>query len=114
SGNFGRNLAGLFDNVTNDRHMGVFGGNAGVSKIRQATFYHALSDHTRAAAAELGWHRAEAQAAIWTFTKTLRNLFASDKSLTPENTLFEKDLFGSKYRPEVMETYAQDFSDIMR
>lgn len=108
-GNFARNLQGNLDHVTNDSWMGVFS-NAKENIIPRPQMYHALAVRTREAANELGWKPAEAQAAVWVFTKTLAEMSGwkgSTKSIHPVDKLPE-------LTPEKMSTYAQDFADIMR
>ena len=67
---FARNLRGWLDSVTNDGWMSLFAG-LDPREISSAHSYHPLSIATRAAADELGWEPAEAQAAIWSFTQAL-------------------------------------------
>jgi hypothetical protein len=67
---FARNLRGYLDSVTNDGWMSLFAG-LDPREISSAHSYHPLSIATRAAADELGWEPAEAQAAIWSFTQAL-------------------------------------------
>jgi hypothetical protein len=67
---FERNLRGWLDYSTNDGWMALFGG-VDPAAISKASSYHPLSVATRAAAKELGWETAEAQAAIWSFTQAL-------------------------------------------
>ncbi len=67
---FARNLRGWLGAVTNDGWMSLFAG-LDPREISSAHSYHPLSIATRAAAEELGWEPAEAQAAIWSFTQAL-------------------------------------------
>jgi len=67
---FARNLRGWLGAVTNDGWMSLFAG-LDPKEIESAHSYHPLSIATRAAAEELGWEPAEAQAAIWSFTQAL-------------------------------------------
>jgi hypothetical protein len=67
---FARNLRGYLDSVTNDGWMSLFAG-LDPREISSAHSYHPLSVATRAAAEELGWSPAEAQASIWSFTQAL-------------------------------------------
>jgi hypothetical protein len=67
---FARNLRGWLDSATNDGWMSLFAG-VDPKDIARPESYHPLSIATRAAAKELGWETAEAQAAIWSFTQAL-------------------------------------------
>ena len=67
---FARNLKGWLNSVTNDGWMALFAG-LDPTVIGKPDSYHPLSVAVRAAAAELGWEPAEAQAAIWSFTQAL-------------------------------------------
>jgi hypothetical protein len=67
---FANNLQGYLNHVTSDGWQALFGG-LDAKAIAKPTSYHPLSVVTRAAAQALGWEPAEAQAAIWAFTKTL-------------------------------------------
>src|SRR5208283_5637584 len=95
--------------VTNDSWMGVFGG-VEEKNIPTPPFYHAMALRTRLAAQELGWEPEQAQAAIWNFVKSLAELSgwkaAGGKYYSPVVML-------AHLTPEHMDTYAQDFSDIM-
>lgn len=66
---FAKNLSGYLNHVTNDGWQALFGG-LDAKAISKPTSYHPLAVVTRAAAEALGWEPAEAQAAIWAFTKT--------------------------------------------
>jgi len=90
---FNDNLKGYLDRGTHDGWMGLFGGVESLSKLQNASTYHALSTVTRAAADELGWKTAEAQAAIWSFTQCLKE--------TGETS------------PEAVRQYSEDYADIM-
>lgn len=96
---FQRNLSGWLKAVTNDGWMGMFAG-LDPRELSDPTSYHPLSVATRAAAKELGWEPAEAQAAIWAFTQAFTNL--TDSGKMPESIT-----------PEVIRMYSQDFADIM-
>lgn len=79
---FAANLVGEYDRVTNDTWQAQFFGiEAGGLKGAR---YLALSAATRRAAAKLGWSPAEAQAAIWTFTRTLKGLMRKPKPGEPD------------------------------
>src|SRR6202795_293322 len=67
---FEKNLKGWLNHVTNDGWMSLFAG-LDASKISDASLYHPMSVAARAAAENLGWEPAEAQAAIWSFTQSL-------------------------------------------
>jgi len=88
---FAKNLKGFMDAVTNDGWQAAFADASTV--IGKSHSYHPLSVLTRAAAKELGWEPAEAQAAIWAFTKTLTE--HGEKS------------------PERVRDYSEDFADLM-
>lgn len=66
---FAKNLNGYLNHVTNDGWQALFGG-LDAKEISRANSYHPLAVVTREAAKALGWEPAEAQAAIWAFTKT--------------------------------------------
>lgn len=107
-GNFAQNLKGMMSHVTNDTWMGVFGG---IDKgIDRPQFYHAMSLRVRQAANELGWHPAEAQAAIWVFTKTLAEMSGWKAA---GGTYYRPADMLDRLTPEKMSGYAQDFADIM-
>jgi hypothetical protein len=90
---FGDNLNGDLDRGTHDGWMALFNG-LDAKKIAKAPVYHAVSAVTRAAAKELGWQHAEAQAAIWAFTKVFTEKGETD--------------------PKIIRQYSEDFRDIMR
>src|SRR5208282_5431181 len=92
---FRDNLMGMLQRVTNDGWMALFAG-LDARDISSAHSYHPISVMTRAAAEELGWEPAEAQAAIWAFIKTLT----------------EKGVEASE-DPKQMRQYSEDFADIM-
>lgn len=85
----------MLDRVTNDGWMALFAG-LDAKDISKAHSYHPLSVMTRAAAEELGWEPAEAQAAIWAFIKTLT----------------EKGVDASE-DPHEMRQHSEDFADII-
>lgn len=89
---FSKNLKEWLSPVTNDGWMALFGGMK-ASVLQRPTGYHPLSVMTRAAAEELGWEPAEAQAAIWAFTKAFTEHGETD--------------------PGVIRQYSEDFADIM-
>ena len=90
---FGDNLSGKLDRVTNDGWMALFNG-LDAKQMPKANAYHAVSAVTRAAADALGWKPAEAQAAIWAFTKIFTEKGETD--------------------PSIIRKYSEDFADIMR
>ena len=92
---FRDNLTGMLDRVTNDGWMALFSG-LDAKDVSSAHSYHPISVMTRAAAEELGWKPAEAQAAIWAFIKTLT----------------EKGVDASE-DPHEMRRYSEDFADII-
>lgn len=89
---FAKNLQGYLNHVTNDGWQGLFGG-LDAKELYKPTSYHPLSVVTRAAADALGWDPAEAQAAIWAFTKTFTEKGETD--------------------PKIIRRYSEDFADIM-
>lgn len=89
---FGDNLNGDLDRATNDGWMALFNG-LDAKHMSKASVYHAVSAVTRAAAKELGWETAEAQAAIWAFTKVFTEKGETD--------------------PVIVRKYSEDFADIM-
>lgn len=89
---FAANLKGLLNYVTNDGWMALFGESKSKG-LGKPSNYHPLSVMARAAAEELNWSPAEAQAAIWAFTKTFTEHGVSD--------------------PEQIRQYSEDFADIM-
>lgn len=89
---FGDNLNGDLDRATNDGWMGLFNG-LDAKGLSKANVYHAVSAVTRAAAKALGWETAEAQAAIWAFTKVFTEKGETD--------------------PVIVRKYSEDFADIM-
>lgn len=89
---FSKNLKEWLKPVTNDGWMALFGG-MNAKELQRPTSYHPLSVMTRAAAEELGWEPAEAQAAIWAFTKAFTEHGETD--------------------PGVIRQYSEDFADIM-
>jgi hypothetical protein len=89
---FAKNLQGWLNHVTNDSWMGLFGG-IDKSALSKPENYHPLSVATRAAAQELGWEPAEAQAAIWSFTQALTERGEED--------------------PEIIRQYSEDFKDLL-
>jgi hypothetical protein len=93
---FRDNLTGMLHRVTNDGWMALFSG-LDANDIYSAHSYHPISVMTRAAAKELGWEPAEAQAAIWAFIKTLT----------------EKGVEASE-DPHEMRRYSEDFADIIQ
>jgi len=90
---FAANLNGMLDKVTNDGWMALFSG-LKATDIQTAGGYHPISVMTRAAADELGWEPAEAQAAVWAFIKTLTEKGEED--------------------PHAIRNYSEDFADILR
>jgi len=72
--------------------MGLFGG-IDKSALSKPENYHPLSVATRAAAENLGWEPAEAQAAIWSFTQALTEKGEED--------------------PELIRQYSEDFKDLL-
>jgi hypothetical protein len=98
SPSFDKNLQGWLDYATNDCWMGLFGG-VSETALSNPTSYHPLSVAIRAAADELtkegmgDWKTAEAQAAIWTFTKVFQETGETD--------------------PAIVRQMSQDFVDIM-
>jgi hypothetical protein len=93
---FRDNLLGFMNLVTNDGWMAAFAG-IEAKDISKAHSYHPISVMVRAAADELGWEPAEAQAAVWAFIKTLT----------------EKGK-GAAEDPYEMRQYSEDFADILR
>ncbi len=93
---FRDNLTGMLNRVTNDGWMALFSGLDG-NDISSPHSYHPISVMTRAAAKELGWEPAEAQAAVWAFIKTLT----------------EKGVQASE-DPYEMRQYSEDFADIIQ
>jgi hypothetical protein len=89
---FGKNLNGYLNFSTNDGWQALFGG-LDEKKVSSPSSYHPLSIMTRAAADALGWEPAEAQAAIWSFTQSLK----------------EK----GEVNPHEVRAYSEDFADIM-
>ena len=89
---FAKNLNGYLNYVTNDGWQALFGG-LDAKAIARPTSYHPLAVMTRAAADALGWDPAEAQAAIWAFTKT----FTEKGETMPKN----------------VRRYSEDFADIL-
>jgi len=89
---FAKNLNGYLNHVTNDGWQALFGG-LDAKQIAKANAYHPLAVVTRAAAEALGWEPAEAQSAIWNFTKTFTEHGETD--------------------PKVVRQYSEDFADIM-
>jgi Protein of unknown function (DUF3293) len=90
---FSKNLNGWLGAVTNDGWMSLFAG-LGPREISSAHSYHPLSVATRAAAEELGWEPAEAQAAIWSFTQALTER--------------------GEELPEEVRKHSEDFVDLMK
>ena len=93
---FRDNLAGMLQRVTNDGWMALFSGMK-AEDIGKAHSYHPMSVMVRAAAEELGWEPAEAQAAIWAFIKTLVDQ-GKEQSETPSQ----------------MREHSEDFADIIK
>jgi hypothetical protein len=89
---FARNLRGWLGSVTSDGWMSLFAG-LDPREISSAHSYHPLSVATRAAAEELGWEPAEAQAAIWSFTQALQER--------------------GEELPEEVRKHSEDFVDLM-
>jgi hypothetical protein len=89
---FARNLRGWLGSVTNDGWMSLFAG-IDPNKISGPESYHPLAVVTRAAAKELGWEPAEAQAAIWSFTQALTER--------------------GEELPEEVRKYSEDFVDLL-
>lgn len=91
---FDANLKGVLDKVTNDGWMALFHG-LDPRDLSNPENYHPLSVITRAAAKELGWQPAEAQAAIWSFVKTF----------------VEK---GGETSPHNVKHFSEDMADIVK
>jgi hypothetical protein len=89
---FAKNLRGWLGAVTSDGWMSLFAG-LDPREISSAHSYHPLSVATRAAAEELGWEPAEAQAAIWSFTQALQER--------------------GEELPEEVRKHSEDFVDLM-
>ena len=89
---FAANLKGWLNHVTSDGWQGLFAG-IDAKELSSPTSYHPLAVATRAAAEALGWEPAEAQAAIWAFTKAFTEHGETD--------------------PEMIKQYSQDFADII-
>ncbi len=90
---FAKNLNGWLGAVTNDGWMSLFAG-LDPREISSAHSYHPLAVATRAAAEELGWEPAEAQAAIWSFTQALTER--------------------GEELPEEVRKHSEDFVDLMK
>ena len=110
-GNFARDLQKINKDpsVTSDSWMGVLFG-VGPTEVAKASFYHALAVQTRLAAHALGWEPKQAQAAMWSFVKTL-----SEKSgwkATGGNYFKPEDVLAT-LTPEDFVKNSQDFADII-
>jgi hypothetical protein len=101
---FAKNLNGYLNYVTNDGWQALFGG-LDAKKISKANSYHPLAVVTRAAADALGWEPAEAQAAIWAFTKT----FTEKGEILPEDVRRRSEDFADilALDPEIRQQLAQ-------
>jgi hypothetical protein len=101
---FAKNLNGYLNHVTNDGWQALFGG-LEAKEIAKANSYHPLAVMTRAAADALGWSGAEAQAAIWAFTKT----FTEKGETLPEDVRRRSEDFADilALDPEIRQQLAQ-------
>ena len=92
---FWRNLVGLYDAATLDRHM------ATLAAVKQALFgsasgYLGSQQLWHEAARQLGWDPAEVQAASWTFIKPLTDMIRegipAEEALAKASNLTRKDV----------------------
>jgi hypothetical protein len=97
---FAANLRGWLNHVTNDGWQGLFGG-IEAKELSAPDSYHPLSAATRAAAEALGWEPAEAQAAIWAFTKAFTEGIKGGMSVSEAGD------------SEYVAQYSKDFADII-
>lgn len=108
---FADNLKGLMNSVTNDSWMGIFSGLT--DRLDNPQRYHAITTMTRLAAKELGWQPAEAQAAIWVFTRSLAERAGWSKVNESKFGISNvRDIVG-KVDDKFLKQYADDFADIM-
>lgn len=106
--NFAKNLSSAVEpGVTLDSWMGVFSG-LDKNQLEKAHFYHSLAVKTRLAARKLGWHPRQAQAAIWSFVRTLSTLSGWGKGRHHPPTEVLNFL-----THEDLARFSQDFSDLL-
>lgn len=109
-GNFAADLRGVLEHVALDQWMGIFFG----LKDNPSTVpvYHALAVLVRQAAREMDMKPADAQAAIWAFTRTLGEI--SGWSNPKGGRYYRPTSMLPELTPERIAEYSEDFADIMR
>jgi hypothetical protein len=106
---FTQNLGDDTSRVTNDTWMAVFG-DQDPNRIGKPAIYDAMSAHVRAAAKAEKIEPRQAQAAVWSFVKTLAELsgWGHDRWIPPQEIikqgLLTQDLVGK---------YSADFADLL-
>ena len=107
---FGPNLGENVDKSTNDTWMAVFG-NTDPNTINQPHLYDAMTAHVRMAAEKNDINTRQAQAAVWSFIKTLAELsgWGNDRWIPPQEILKQGLL-----TPDIVNRYAYDFADLLK
>ena len=107
---FAPNLGENVDKSTNDTWMAVFS-NVDPNVINQKHIYDAVSVMVRIAAKKNGIPTRQAQAAIWSFIKTLAESSGWGKGrwIPPQDVINQNLL-----TPELIDLRSQDFADLLR
>jgi hypothetical protein len=106
---FTKNLGDDANRVTNDTWMAVIGGQD-PNRINQPKLYDAMSAHIRKAAEAEGIAPRQAQAAVWSFIKSLAELsgWGNDRWIPPQEIIKQGLL-----TPELVAKHSSDFADLL-
>jgi hypothetical protein len=106
---FAPNLGENADKSTNDTWMAVFG-DTNPNIINQKPLYDAMTTHVRMAAEKNGISTRQAQAAIWSFIKTLAEMsgWGGGRWIPPQD-IIDRGLL----TPDMIARHSQDFADLM-
>ena len=107
---FTTNLGADADRVTNDTWMAVFGGHD-PNRINKPAVYDAMSAKIREAADATGIAPRQAQAAVWSFIKSLAELsgWGNDRWIPPQEIIKQRLL-----TPELVGMHSADFADLIQ
>jgi hypothetical protein len=106
---FTTNLGRDVNRVTNDTWMAVFG-DQDPNTINKPHLYDALSAHSREAGKAEGIPPRQAQAAVWSFIKSLAELsgWGNDRWIPPQEIIKQGLL-----TPDLVSAHASDFADLL-
>jgi hypothetical protein len=107
---FTTNLGKDVNRVTNDTWMAVFGGHD-PNRINKPAVYDAMSAKIREAADATGIAPRQAQAAVWSFIKSLAELsgWGNDRWIPPQEIIRQRLL-----SPELVGMHSADFADLIQ